>query len=364
MTGPNATEWCEKALTSVLSLWDHSRNQAWRGSQEHSARQAAGAKGQLRPTATFNAVLAFGECGFFLKDTTFRSGTIAVPPLHLKVKATQPAPEASKLLRAFLADPNWADYALASSEHGTQATGDGTLTPRASMMLGRLVPAILQLTQSVPFSVLFELGDVLLGGLARIQQCLTKVLFSDPLLLFDDPSFSKPATVSPQIVLHAALAATGWQTLKDYLLQREANLAAQELADYTTYVSGSKPLHQRIDSAIGDSASREIHSLLAVFTAYFSRQVDRQMARKQVLLDPDHDIAALAYSLHGWSLVNADVRTTPFFKSCVAAVVEGQNTDGCWPEGMTVASHERSDVGPVRQPSVEIALSLAETVFR
>src|SRR5262245_18260124 len=130
MAGADATEWCEKALTSVLSLWDHARNQAWRGSQEHSAKQAAGAKGQLRPTATFNAVLAFGECGFFLKDTTFKNGAVAVPPLHLKVKAAQPSPEASRLLRAFLADPHWVDHALALSEHGTPATGDRTLTPR------------------------------------------------------------------------------------------------------------------------------------------------------------------------------------------------------------------------------------------
>src|SRR5262245_31073295 len=59
MAGVDATAWCEKSLTAVLSLWDDSRNQAWRGSQEHRAQQLKGAKDHLRPTATFNAILAF-----------------------------------------------------------------------------------------------------------------------------------------------------------------------------------------------------------------------------------------------------------------------------------------------------------------
>jgi hypothetical protein len=52
----------------------------------------------------------------------------------------------------------------------------------------------------------------------------------------------------------------------------------------------------------------------------------------------------------------------PLFLKCVEAIAEGQKPDGCWPEGITVSGFETGR--PVPQPSVEIALQLAQCVSR
>jgi hypothetical protein len=172
--------------------------------------------------------------------------------------------------------------------------------------------------------------------------------------------------VSPQIVLYAAKALKKWDELQSYLINREKNAVAEELERLEIFAHknpGTPSFETALRAEIDDDARSKMHSLLLTFRAYFSRQVDRQMARKHIELDPDFDCASLAFALRGLALLDDGVRATTFFQTCVKAVVEGQNPDGCWPEGITVSYHETGDVGPVRQPSVEIALALAENVF-
>lgn len=366
----NAKDWCEKSLTAVFSLWDHKQQQAWRGSQEHRTQQQKGAKSQFRPTATYNAVLAIGECGGFLAGTHFREGTLEIGPLGLTVRNINAPLNADELFRAFVINEAWVDKSLENSEHGFTASMGGSLTPRASMMIGRLVPALAILARSVSYETLLDLAPQLIMGLGRVEVCLTKELFPAAAVLDEAPT-TKPTTISPQIIMHAAVAVKEWQGLREYLLMRDRELPKAELEvlgkvanKYKKEGKDFAPIYMLAEKALGDETSSRMNQLLAVFRSYFSRQVDRQMARKHVPLDPDYDVASLAFSLHGLAQVDDTVRTSPFFRSCVAAVVDGQNPDGCWPEGMTVASHEASDATPVRQPSVEIALSLADSVFR
>lgn len=366
----DAKSWSEKALTAVFCLWDHKRHQAWRGSQEHRAQQQKGAKPQFRPTATYNAVLAIGECGGFLADARFRDGMLEIGPLGLTVKNVGPSLSAEVLLRAFVTDDAWVNRALEKSEHGFSASAEGKLAPRAAMMIGRLVPAVSILARSVSYGVLLDLAPQLIHGLKRVVDCLTKELFPNTALLDEAPS-TNPATISPQIIVHAAVAVKEWEDLREYLWARDRKPSPAELEVHGSLATkrkkegkGVTPIYKLAEEHLGDEPTRGMARLLVIFRSYFARQVDRQMARKHVPLDPDYDVASLAFSTHGLALVDDSVRASPFFRSCVAAVVEGQNPDGCWPEGMTVASHESSDAPPVRQPSVEIALSLADSVFR
>lgn len=370
---PDAKAWCEKALTAVFSLWDANRNQAWRGSQEYRDKQQPGAEEQFRPTVTFTAVLAFGECGLLSTDVRYGDGRAEVLASQLRVDGVAASLNPEEILRRIVTGDHWVDDALNSSEHGPQQAFDGNpmpLSPRASIMLGRLAPAIDLLTRHVPLVALKELQPALVTGLARIAQCFIEQLFPDPVRLFDEAPPGKPATLSSQIVLYATTALLHWIRLSAYLVEREGRPTTEDLIALGRQAWKNReggvvpPFAEALAKAIPAETQNSITSLLSTFRAYCSRQVDRQMARKHVPLDPDYDCASLAFALNGLALLDEQLRTSEFFRTCVNAVVEGQNPDGCWPEGITVAYHESGLVGPVRQPSVEIALALADCVFR
>ena len=108
----DAKRWCEKAPTAVYSLWDPNRNQAWRGSQEHVAKQAAGAEKQFRPTVTYTAILAFGECGLFEKDLAYSGNAVEVTPSQLKVEGITSPLKADAILHRLVKN-DWVGEASA-----------------------------------------------------------------------------------------------------------------------------------------------------------------------------------------------------------------------------------------------------------
>src|SRR5262249_13082022 len=139
---PDPKTWSAKALTAVFSLWDDGRNQAWRGSQEFEEMQTAGAKVHFRPTVTYNAVIAFGESGLFLDDFQYSATSFEIGPPQLRVEHPARRGTAVDVIRRLLSGKEWVDDALRSSEHGPSGSRKNNPFPRASIVLGRMVPAV------------------------------------------------------------------------------------------------------------------------------------------------------------------------------------------------------------------------------
>jgi hypothetical protein len=86
------------------------------------------------------------------------------------------------------------------------------------------------------------------------------------------------------------------------------------------------------------------------------------MSQRHIPSSPDYDAASLAFSTHGRILVDPSFREDPLFRACVEAVVDDQQKDGSWPDGRSATF---DDTGmAIQQPSVAIALSLADCIFR
>ncbi len=363
---PDCKYWSANALTAVFSLWDEKRERAWRGSQEFERMQLPGAVLRFRPTVTYRAVIAFAEFGLFLDNVHFKGGIVEIGASQLRIDGGARHVTATGVLRRLLSRDDWVQEALQSSEHGASPNGAG-LPPRASIALGSMVQAVSLLARNVLFPGLAEFQPRLVRGMADIANLfLAKIFAARGTLLFEEAE-GRSATISSQILLYAATGLVELMRLREILVEREDGLVdrdAKELARFR--LENSLPttsFRESIAESIEPSAWDDMKSLVGLFRAYFAREVDRQMARKHLDNDPEFDCASLAFALNGLALLNDRARATSYFRSCVETVVAGQNPDGCWPAGMTVAYHETSEVGPVRQPSVEIALALASCVF-
>jgi hypothetical protein len=95
---------------------------------------------------------------------------------------------------------------------------------------------------------------------------------------------------------------------------------------------------------------------------YFEREVDRLMAHRSITEDPGFDPASLCFALKGLTTYEREgFRESAFFSACVKAVIEGQNADGTWPDGICALVPDNADM--LQQPSAKIALTLAQLVF-
>jgi hypothetical protein len=329
---------------------------------------------EFRPTITCNAVIAFGECGLLLPDVRVKDGALEAESAQLSIPECDFLPTADAILARLLSKDDWVEEALSESEHGFPRKKRGgrdkrlkKLTHQAALLLGPLVEALGTAARYAAMLTLKELQPRLLAGLDRVVGILVGHLFKDLVGLFDETGPPREAQFSPQIILYAATALRGWETLRRRLVEREKNLSPEEQKKLAAGL-GAKGLNPpSFERAFADSDAAKVADKIAAarraFRAYFARSVDRQMARAHVERDPDYDPAALAFALNGWSLLDDKAREAPFFRAGVALVEKGQTPDGCWPEGVTVA-HFESGQGRVRQSSVEIALQLAEAVFR
>jgi adenylate kinase family enzyme len=108
--------------------------------------------------------------------------------------------------------------------------------------------------------------------------------------------------------------------------------------------------------------AREIRRLKEVMGQYFTHEVDRLMSRRQIPLYPHYDAASLAFSMHGRVLMDESFRRSPLFRACVQAIVDDQNQDGTWPVGRSATFDDTGTA--IQQPSIAVALSLAECIFR
>jgi len=336
--------WCQRALSGVLSLWDDASKSAWRTSQ-HLIDHTGKPKQNYFPTATFHAILAMGECGLWLREARYEASKERLNTQYLQIPNVQsPLSAPDQVFDALLAaaplgsavaavhaDAAWAESRISSSSHRVGAeAGDPSWRPRQLIPVGHLLPSLRTLLRGTDLTKA-DRSTKLIAGLNHIA---TQVLaiFSPGGKLRDEVSLSNDRELSPILLLNAA------RLLRDYRRLNEKKLA--------------------IDPA---TASR-LNELSKVLRSYFLRHVDRLMARRSVRLDPDYDVTSLVFATRGLLLLHEPFRKLPVFRSCIQAVVDGQSPDGWWPDGVSITNLETGDT--LQQPSVEIALQLADCVFR
>lgn len=351
--------WCDTALQSTLSLWRWDKNFARRSSTD--TEDDLKEKSNYRPTATFYAIIAMGECGIWTSG--------------LKSYDKKDPPPATEILTALLdtsdlstSDPpkSWAGYRIDASSHSL--TKDRP-TFQPALVIGGLFQALRVLLAAGAFKQTTAVDPSLTGeerakkeedaqkdreklatticegfaeASARLLQLTDpepgKSLKDGPPRVISEAQLSEHSEVSTNLLLHLAIALVERKKILDNAARW--GLTLDEESDET----------------------RRLGEFRQSLTDYFRRQVDRLMARRHVPSDPEYDPTSLAFAIRGLTLLDEEFRVTRLFRAAVEAVVAGQHPDGCWPDGHSVTYHQ--DGSTIQQPSVEVAVSLAKSVFQ
>nr|MBA3240947.1 ATP-binding protein [Acidobacteriota bacterium] len=405
----DAKEWCEKALMALSSLWrsEVKKHHAWRTSESIQFNKNGDAKSSKEyfPTATFHAIAAFGECGIWDFNVPYKKEDQLIETPDLRVPNVINFSAYDEVLAALVGQTagrsgrsknNWVKLVIGNSSHSPKnVAGKGTggakvrssipesgsqYQPRQALVIGRLFHALRILIARTIREI-----DELKDSLAQAEKNKLKV-----------EARKKHEEKIKSLELLLVKARSGLPDATDYLCgivrrnsirrssragktaSEQANpdgiATAAELADSplispfillqvaTGVIERDailKLLQAGMDKA--DALEAEIGELREVLAQYFIREVDRLMSRRQIPLYPHYDAASLAFSTHGRVLMDAAFRAEPLFRACVQAVVADQNPDGTWPVGRSATF---DDTGTsIQQPSVSVALSLAECVF-
>lgn len=306
--------WCKRALASVFSLWDDSRCSAWRSSQDRVAEGSP-----FRPTVTCNAVLTFDDYGLFgspvmahATESVLSGAARVLEQLLCAGKPDLPA-------------ENWISQISGESAHK-----EGK---RRVILLSNLFSAVEALAKRQQLKADYA---------SRMRQGIldaTKVIEG----LF--PQCSDGADNSAAV----ADALGGDPTWSPYL------------ALYTSgFIADRARLAARCEGV--EPSPAPILMLHRALDRYFDREVDRIMARRGIAGDSGFDAASLAFSLKGaLGYRDAEFRESAFYGAVVDAIIEKQNGDGTWPDGVTALSEPNADT--LQQPSVKIGLTLMHCVF-
>jgi hypothetical protein len=113
---------------------------------------------------------------------------------------------------------------------------------------------------------------------------------------------------------------------------------------------------------VGGTRAAGLAPIDSALRKYFEREVDRLMAHRAIDEDPGFDPASLCFALKGLSSYEANgFRESAYFAACVQAIVNGQNPDGTWPDGICALVPDNADM--LQQPSAKIALTLMQLAF-
>ena len=91
----DASAWCGLAVTSLFSLWRNGENFARRNSKD--------GKNVYRPTATFHAIVALGECGVWAPEAKIKKGSLVTPFYEAPHVTSLPSPR--EVLSALVTPP-------------------------------------------------------------------------------------------------------------------------------------------------------------------------------------------------------------------------------------------------------------------
>lgn len=111
-------------------------------------------------------------------------------------------------------------------------------------------------------------------------------------------------------------------------------------------------IHGDSDTLKEDLRTLHIDSLI-------DSHINYHMARyniKELSFDPISLVIALCCKIK----LEPDFKISPFFISCLRAVLEQQYSDGCWPTGATISFNDSGDV--IQQASIQIASYLADSI--
>jgi len=265
----------------------------------HSVEKADNVK-DYRPTVTFNCIVTLEEYGCF--SSPFVDG-IRNPPLDI-----------GKAIRS-IGRP---------SSHLTQTSHKEGL--RSLIFLSNYLEALRALAVhdkkgSTATSVMRgceDATDLFVGLFDRLGRGaqLTNRLLTSPYL-------------SPFLLLYA----------RSFLVDREA-----------------------LGHAVSVKSRQSLRTIDTALDTYFERSVERLMARRHVKEDAGFDAASLCFALKGLLSYRRDgLRDSAYFSACVQAIVDGQNGDGTWPDGVCALVEDNADT--LQQPSAKIALELLNLSF-
>jgi hypothetical protein len=117
-----------------------------------------------------------------------------------------------------------------------------------------------------------------------------------------------------------------------------------------------------IRELVGGARVAGLAAIDSALQKYFEREVDRLMAHRNIGEDPGFDPASLCFALKGLSSYQpSGFRESAYFGACVQAIVDGQNADGTWPDGICALVPGNADM--LQQPSAKIALTLMQLAF-
>lgn len=303
MTSSEIRTWCERSLRALASLWDGDYHSAWRTSREEEAKPE-----WPFPTATFHAIRAFAQWDA-LRVGCYQPKRLSSP--LITVDDIRPVSSARQILDGLLAlgrGTRWYDKLCRGTSHK-----DG---PRAAIFLGTMLPGMRALLDMEPTYL-----SALSSGLQRAYTHALKL--------------AKPASTASSM----------------YELEEDPQYSPHLFLDM------AEALHIEPDAARElRSRPRGTKAALGGLSRLFEREVDRQLARASArrLFDP----AALAFALHGFTLLDREVSSTAICQAAIRAIVASQNPDGTWPDGASALLLDTS--ASVQQPSIKTALCLAE----
>ncbi|HEV7743416.1 MAG TPA: AAA family ATPase [Pyrinomonadaceae bacterium] len=396
MTDPKI--WCERALSSLFSLWnsESGNHHAWRTSERVSSDNR---NHHYFPTATFHSVMAFGDCGVWDLEKPFDPGKKTVKTPDLKIVDVNNFSSYDEVFGTLvnqtsgsLGGADWVSAVIGSSSHFMPPADQGDSNapldepnmrthyhPRQALVIGRLFQALRILAGLAIHEKerLLEFVDSDSTEQQR-EQRQTRLVLLNSLLARVEEGLPSATQHLCGILRKNIITAPVAQTSQQQPAEMSEIATAAELAD-SPLVSpfmllqiaiglierdvllerfGLKP---RGEAILILQLNKDVATLKAHLKQYFAGEVDKLMSRRQIPLYPHYDPASLAFSTHGRNLLDDSFASESVFRACIEAVIGDQYADGTWPAGR---SPTFDDTGTsIQQPSVAIALSLAECLF-
>jgi hypothetical protein len=341
----DAKSWTEQALASLLTLWEPLHHSAWRDSRyrdraQHEKKSAIPER--YYPTATFQAISAFARCGLWLPSARANSKNGYLEACTLRVSGGHKLSTPRDVLVTLLGDAGNDATIKKRVEKSANAEEDEQAKSRFIVTLSRCLVALDDTFRHVERSTLSGYVATLAPALRWATLKLIEPLRdgAGPALLGPEALFHAPFH-APDLVFYVAEGLTARRRLLDLFIQNKSPLDA---APDTKHVE------------------EPIEKLLQSLPDYFTRLSEKMMARRGVPFDADHDVTSLTFAISGLSLLRPSIRRTAFFRACLDTIARAQGNDGCWPAGVSFAYSSRGD--SYQTPSVEVALRLADAVFR
>jgi ATPase family protein associated with various cellular activities (AAA) len=326
MTTVDPKERTETALDALLSFWRPSDNSAWRDSE---AQKATDGTTKFYPTATFQAVRALGSCGLWVPSAKLdkRNNILSASMLVVPDGSRLPTPENIFDRIIGTAPATTPDKVREIFEMHTSHKDEPDGLRSSAVVIAHLLAALRTVTVADP-KLFVDREACLRSALQALEQRLIKVASKPGGGLLSVAELEQQPYLYLVLIFYVAEALCEWELLA---------------------------------KRIGMTGAPELEQLRTILGAYFERQAERLMSRRNIPRE-GFDASALTFVTRGLRMLTLEVQYTQFFKGCIKAALAGQGADGSWPPSV---SFEYSPRGSVFQPpSAEIALNLLESVFR